>query len=425
MYKKIAIITARSGSKGLPDKNILMLGNKEVIGYTIEAAFNSNIFDRVIVSTDSLEYKEISEQYGAEVILRKENLALDTTTSYEVIKDILENLKEKYDYFVLLQPTSPFRNEFHIREAVEKYEKNIDKYKYLVSMVKNEKNKDLIASIDDDESLKNFEMDFSNYRRQNYKEYYPNGAIFIGNSDDYLIKKHFFGKDSLAYIMEEEDSIDIDTPLDFEMALAIYLKKNKKILLTESIKNHILEKKKYYQNFKINGDEILFVGHSILDQMGENINLNGKKVINWGISGINSKEYNKYILDNNLIKFVGNKVVLMFGTNDIIIRNWKKEVLLEEINKIIKKLKKINENTIFYFIEITKVRNRMDRNNRIIEELNDYLKYNLKEKVRWIEINSKIEDKYGKLRKDLTEDGLHFNDFGKNILLEEIQKNLK
>ncbi|HAW8522725.1 TPA: acylneuraminate cytidylyltransferase, partial [Escherichia coli] len=65
--KKIAIIPARSGSKGLPNKNILMLLDRPLIAYTIEAAISSNIFDKIIVSTDSLEYKYIAEKYGAEV----------------------------------------------------------------------------------------------------------------------------------------------------------------------------------------------------------------------------------------------------------------------------------------------------------------------------------------------------------------------
>ena len=113
--KKIAIIPARSGSKGLPNKNILMLMDKPILAYTIEAAIKSESFEKVIVSTDSLEYKEIAEKYGAEVIVRNEELSNDNATSYMVIKDILDkNLELEYDYFALLQPTSPFRNSEHI-----------------------------------------------------------------------------------------------------------------------------------------------------------------------------------------------------------------------------------------------------------------------------------------------------------------------
>ena len=83
----------------------------------------------------------------------------------------------------------------------------------------------LCNPIEDDLSLKYFDTDFSNYRRQSYKDYSPNGAIFIGKPDAYLAQKHFFGAKSLAYIMNQEDSVDIDSYLDLELAKAI-LKNN-------------------------------------------------------------------------------------------------------------------------------------------------------------------------------------------------------
>lgn len=88
--KKIAIIPARAGSKGLPNKNVLMLEDKPLMAYTIEAALESKEFDRVIVSTDSLEYKYIAEKFGAEVLMRDAELASDTASSFVVIEDILK-----------------------------------------------------------------------------------------------------------------------------------------------------------------------------------------------------------------------------------------------------------------------------------------------------------------------------------------------
>jgi len=117
--KKIAIIPARSGSKGLPNKNILMLGNKPLIAYTIEAALKSREFERVIVSTDSLEYKYIAEKFGAEVFMRSEELSNDKASSFVVIEDVLNKIETTVDYFVLLQVTSPFRNENHIKESIK------------------------------------------------------------------------------------------------------------------------------------------------------------------------------------------------------------------------------------------------------------------------------------------------------------------
>lgn len=117
MTNRIAIIPARAGSKGLPNKNVLMLIDKPLIAYTIEAAKESQCFNKIIVSTDSLEYKSIAERYGAEVIIRSEELASDTATTYMVIENVLSHNKD-CDYFMLLQPTSPFRNAHHIKEAI-------------------------------------------------------------------------------------------------------------------------------------------------------------------------------------------------------------------------------------------------------------------------------------------------------------------
>lgn len=121
--KRIAIIPARSGSKGLKDKNIIDLCGKPLVAYSIDAAIQTGLFEHVIVSTDSELYAEIAQQYGAEVMMRGEALSNDKATTYMVLEDILNNkLVEPIDYFVLLQPTSPLRTSKHIKEAVEKSE---------------------------------------------------------------------------------------------------------------------------------------------------------------------------------------------------------------------------------------------------------------------------------------------------------------
>ena len=226
--KKIAIIPARSGSKGSKDKNIIKVCGKPLMSYSIEAAINSKCFDKVIVTTDSEKYAEIAKKYGAEVILRGERLSNDNATSYMVIEDVIHKQSNDFDYFVLLQPTSPMRNELHIIEAIKKFENNIVDFDFLVSVKEAENTADLIKPIDSDESLKYFDRDFSNYRRQSFKEYSPNGAIFIGKKEQYLQQKHFFGARSIAYIMNQIDSIDIDTELDYELA-CICMKKRKNI----------------------------------------------------------------------------------------------------------------------------------------------------------------------------------------------------
>lgn len=215
---RIVIIPARSGSKGLKDKNIIDVCGKPLIAYSIDAAVKSNLFSRVIVSTDSEKYGEIAKLYGAEVMYRGEALSNDKATTFMVIEDILNRLKQDIDYFALLQPTSPMRTEKHVIEACQKFETNMGKFDFLVSVKEAEHGAVLVKPIEDDDSLKHFDTDFSNYRRQSFKEYSPNGAIFLAKPDAYLARKHFFGEKSIAYKMSDFDSIDIDNSLDYELA---------------------------------------------------------------------------------------------------------------------------------------------------------------------------------------------------------------
>ena len=418
--KKIAIIPARSGSKGLPNKNILMLLDKPLIAYTIEAAIKSNEFQRVIVSTDSLEYKEISEKYRAEVILRDDHLSNDRATSFMVIEDVLKKIKiESLDYFMLLQPTSPFRDEKHIIDSIKDFEKEYSGLDFLVSMTESSKSADLIKRIGNDKTLKNYDLDYSNYRRQDGKEYYPNGAIFIGKVDKYLEKKHFFGEKTLAYFMNKEDSIDIDDRLDFEIAITIATKKKKKILLLNMINERIKEKKLYFEQVK----PVTLIGHSIFDYW-EISKLNEYEVNNLGIAGISTKEYIDLILKKDLIKSLGEKVILFSGTNDMVIEGWKKEDTLNWINETVAILKSIKKDIEIYLIEVPRVLSRMDRANKIIIELNNYLKDNLSEDIKFVELGQDFQDKFGNLKIEFTNDGLHFNENGYKKLKEIVEKEL-
>ena len=127
MYKGksiMAVITARGGSKGVPRKNIRDLSGKPLIAWSIEAAKNSGYIDRIIVSTEDTEIRDISLEYGAEVpFLRPKELAEDNSSSVDTVLHVIEKLEKDYnytpDYILLLQPTSPLRNEVHIDDSIE------------------------------------------------------------------------------------------------------------------------------------------------------------------------------------------------------------------------------------------------------------------------------------------------------------------
>ena len=417
--KKIAIILARSGSKGLPNKNILMLGNKPLIAYTIEAALKSKEFERVIVSTDSLEYKYIAEKFGAEVFMRSEELSNDKASSFVVIEDILNKIETPVDYFVLLQVTSPFRNENHIKESIEIFENGISEYDFLVSMQKSDKSSSLIKPIYDSGTLEEYNIDYSNYSRQKYDEYHPNGAIFIGKVKEYLEQKHFFGKRAKAYFMNKEDSVDIDDSIDFEIAITILNKKNKEENLIKAIKNRIQQKNDLFNEVK----DITLIGNSLFDNWKIE-KLNNNSVTNLGIAGISTKQYQEYILDENKIKYIANKTIIMTGTNDIVDKSLNFEAILNNINKLIESLLRINKDTKIYFIEIPSIAFRMDRNKEEIFKLNEYLKNNLEKRVKYIEVNKYMTDDFKNLKLEFTYDGLHFNEEGYKILEKILEKEI-
>lgn len=153
--KKIAIITARSGSKGLPNKNVLFANGKPLMAYSIEAALESEEFEKIIVSTDSQEYIDLLAHYPIEFIKRSAELSSDKASSFVVIEDVLNRYSHvDYDYFVLLQPTSPLRTAQHIQEANKKFEAHFDKFDFLVSVSDAHKPTTLTRPIDEDESLK-------------------------------------------------------------------------------------------------------------------------------------------------------------------------------------------------------------------------------------------------------------------------------
>ena len=124
--KNIAVIPARSGSKGLKDKNIREMNGKPLMAYAIEAARKSTLYDCIHVSTDSERYAEIAKQYGADVpFLRDKELSSDLATTWDAMRFVLrkyEKLGENFDTITVLQPTSPLRDWKDIQSAFHIYQ---------------------------------------------------------------------------------------------------------------------------------------------------------------------------------------------------------------------------------------------------------------------------------------------------------------
>lgn len=226
--ENIAIITARRGSKGLPDKNIRPLAGKPLLAWSIESALESNLFDTVMVSTDSEEYAAVARRWGAEVpFLRSAKTASDNASSWSVVDEVLTryvDLGKTFDTFCLLQPTSPLRTANDLTAAYKLYE---DKQALaVIGVCELEHPLAWCGTLRSDMSLVGFIDRDSARQRQSQKTYYrPNGAVFIANIDDYK-KDHFLYREgAYAYVMPRERSVDIDCELDF--AFAELLMKNR------------------------------------------------------------------------------------------------------------------------------------------------------------------------------------------------------
>ena len=214
----LAIIPARGGSKRLSRKNILDLAGKPLIAWSIEAGLNSKYIDQVIVTSDDDEILSIAREFGSEIIKRPDELASDTATSFDAIKHTIDNL-EKYDYIILLQPTSPLRDKNHIDEAIVMLEtKNADA---IVSVCEMDHSPLWSNTLPKDRSMCNFLRDeVLNKRSQDLETYYRlNGSIYICKTNKLLEENSFILKDNIfAYKMDRKNSIDIDEEIDFKIA---------------------------------------------------------------------------------------------------------------------------------------------------------------------------------------------------------------
>lgn len=220
--KNIAVIPARSGSKGLKDKNIRKLYGKPLIAYSIETAINSGLYDVVHVSTDSGKYAEIAQQYGADVpFLRDKQLAGDDSSTWDAMKYVVEQYKKngkEFDTLTVLQPTSPLRDVEDIKGAWKFF---VEKKANMISSVVEMDHSPLWCNcLPDDLSMENFEKEEISYLpRQSLPTYYrENGAIYILKIEHLLGTDNLYKNKCYAYIMSKENSIDIDDEMDLLLA---------------------------------------------------------------------------------------------------------------------------------------------------------------------------------------------------------------
>ncbi len=209
----LAVIPARGGSKGLPGKNIRPAGGKPLLAWTIEAARNSKLVDRVILSSDDAAIIEVARQWGCDTpFVRESRLAGDATPTIDVILDALERCPG-YDWVVLLQPTSPLRVADDIDRAISCCAGL--GAPACVSVCETQESPYWMFTLEGQSQLVPLLPAALPVRRQDLPVVYRlNGAVYVARADWLARQRQFVTRETVAYEMPAERSLDIDTESD-------------------------------------------------------------------------------------------------------------------------------------------------------------------------------------------------------------------
>lgn len=233
----LGIIPARGGSKSVPGKNIKLLCSKPLIAFTIEEAKKSGYLDRIVVTTDDMEIAKVAREYGAEVpFIRPGDLAEDNTTDFPVFLHCLNWLGEKENYhpdiIVHLRPTSPLRTVKHIDKGIELLLNSPDADS-VRSLCPAPKNPLKMWRIEDNrlmpfipEAVSGIKEAYNLPRQKLPEAYIQNGSVDVIRSKTILEKNSMSGDVIVPLIMEDRESVNIDTEIDFMIAEQIMRKRN-------------------------------------------------------------------------------------------------------------------------------------------------------------------------------------------------------
>ena len=231
--RNIAVIPARSGSKGLPDKNIREINGKPLLAYTIEAALDSGCFDIVHVSTDSEKYAAIAREYGADVpFLRSAELASDTANTWDAVREALSryaDMGKTFETVMLMQPTTPLRTGEDVRAAYRLMQEK--KARSVIAVCEVDHSPLWCDTIPEDGNMKGFgRKDLAWVTRQELKPFYRvNGAIYLLTVTENTIADDddIYENNCYALFMDRKKSIDIDCEDDLELVEFMLTRRNR------------------------------------------------------------------------------------------------------------------------------------------------------------------------------------------------------
>lgn len=226
--KILGLITARGGSKGIPGKNIKVLGDKPLIAWVIQDGLDASLLNQVVVSTDCNEIANVSLKYGAEVpFMRPSELAVDTTPSIDVVLHALDFFEKKGVYFdavCLLQPTSPFKPKGFINKCVQLFLSS--KADCLVSVLKvpHEYNPHWTFEMNSNGYLKiaTGETDLIARRQELPEAYHRDGSIYLTRVSIIKEKNVLIGGNAIGILSSKIHYANLDTVEDWERAKMTY-----------------------------------------------------------------------------------------------------------------------------------------------------------------------------------------------------------
>lgn len=219
----LGLIAARGGSKGIPRKNIAPCGGLPLLAWTARAAHESGVIDRLILSTDDLDIAAVAQEHGVEVpFMRPGQLADDKAASIDVVLHSLQWLEQHDGYIpefvIYLQPTSPLRQGSDIRAAWETM--NSKKAASVIGVSSADQHPLWAKRIDEGGRLSSYlqGVEVPPTRQQLPPAYVVNGAIYLSCREALVKTGTFYGEPCYGEVMSPEASIDIDSPLDLEIA---------------------------------------------------------------------------------------------------------------------------------------------------------------------------------------------------------------
>lgn len=217
----LAIIPARGGSKGLRGKNVRELCGKPLIAWTIEKAKKSRYLDFVLVSTDSPEIATVARKHEAAVpFLRPADLATDQASTYAVVSHALSYLRDvegrQFDYIVLLEPTSPLREDDDIDTMLDRLEKCAGDFDAIVSVGEVHEHPSIMKRFDGDR-IEPFapELPTTTRRQDNIPAFFPYGVAYIAKTSTLLAETTFYARRCTAFVIKRYQTYEIDDIYDF------------------------------------------------------------------------------------------------------------------------------------------------------------------------------------------------------------------